>query len=384
MSFKYTTAISKIRRMKARVKIIPGGTSAGKTYSIIPILIDKAIKNPLITISIVSESLPHLRKGAIKDFLQIMKGTNRYIDKNWNRTNLVYTFTNGSYIEFFSVEDEKRVRGPRRNILYLNEANLLREDTYTQLEIRTDGDIYIDYNPTHRFWADEILNCERLTLTYKDNEALSKNIIDSLEEKRIKALTSSYWANWCRVYLDGQIGRLEGVIFENWGIVDYLPEDAELVAYGADWGWKPDPTTIIGIYKYKGEIILDEVLYENTKTSTELAALMKDRGINGTLFCDNNHMIIQDLRNHGFSAYASEKGPGSIKYGIGLMQEYKLNITKRSLNLKNELENYKWAKDREGNDTGDPIKTFNHCIDAIRYVFMMRLKHKSSTPTQYF
>jgi len=151
--FIYTTALRKIRKMKSRIKIIQGGTSASKTFSILATLIDKAIKQPNLEISIVSETIPHLRRGCLKDFLSIMKNTNRYIPNNYNKTLLKYTFTNGSYIEFFSCDSEERLRGARRNILYMNEANNINYDAYLQLEMRTDQDIYIDFNPTSSFWV---------------------------------------------------------------------------------------------------------------------------------------------------------------------------------------------------------------------------------------
>ena len=170
--------------MKSRIKVIQGGTSASKTFSILAILIDKAIKQPNLEISIVSESIPHLRRGANKDFLKIMKDTGRFIPSHYNKTLLRYEFTNGSYIEFFSADDESRLRGARRNILYINECNNLNYDAFLQLQIRTDSEIYLDYNPTSKFWVHtEVLNqpdTEFLVLTYKDNQALSQDIIKPL------------------------------------------------------------------------------------------------------------------------------------------------------------------------------------------------------------
>ncbi len=164
---------------------MPGGTSAGKTFGILPILIDRAIKTPLLEISVVSESIPHLRKGALKDFLKIMKATGRYVDKNFNRTMLTYTFTNGSYIEFFSADQEDKVRGPRRNVLYINECNNITFETYHQLQIRTSHEIWLDFNPANEFWAYTELqddeDVEWLTLTYKDNEALPLSIVKEIE-----------------------------------------------------------------------------------------------------------------------------------------------------------------------------------------------------------
>ena len=229
-SFLYTTAIDKIRNMTARKKVIQGGSSAGKTFGIIPILIDRAIKNPLYEITIIGQSVPHLKSGAMKDFLKIMKMTNRYISNNWNISDRVYTFTNGSTISFVNADGDKAI-GPRRNCLYINEANLIDYNTYNQLAIRTSDDIYIDYNPVNKFWVhNEVLiedDSELLILTYKDNEALSDTIINELLSKRKKAEKSEYWKNWCKVYIDGEIGQLEGVIY-NYNEIDYIPEDAEL------------------------------------------------------------------------------------------------------------------------------------------------------------
>lgn len=385
--FIYTNAIRKMRKMKQRIKIVQGSSSAGKTFGIIPILIDKAIKNPLLTISIVSESLPHLRRGAIKDFLSIMKMTNRYIDSHWNKTNSVYTFANGSYIEFFSVEDDTKLRGARRNCLYVNEANNINYPAYIQLAMRTDNDIWLDYNPTHKFWVEEILDegeAERVILTYKDNEALSKTVIDFLESKRILAKTSNYWENWCRVYLDGLVGSLEGVIFNDYNVLDKLPIEAELIAYGTDFGFSNDPSTVTGVYRWNGEIILDEVIYQKGLLTNELAKLMKQNNVSGNVFCDSSDpRSIAELRAFGISAYPVKKGADSILYGINLMQSYKLNVTKHSTNLIHELDNYKWSE-KDGVKLNKPIDIFNHCIDGVRYVFLMRLQHKSTVPMLSF
>ena len=214
--FKYTTSIKKLRKLTKRTKVIPGGSSAGKTFSILPILIDKAIKTANLEISVVSESIPHLRKGAIKDFLKIMRVTGRYVDAKWNRTLLTYYFANGSYIEFFSADQDDKVRGPRRNILYINECNNLKFETYHQLAIRTSLEIWLDFNPSHEFWVYNELNddedVEWLTLTYKDNEGLPESIVKELEKAKYKAyhdpegdindesnIKSKYWANWWRV-----------------------------------------------------------------------------------------------------------------------------------------------------------------------------------------
>ena len=203
MEFVVTTAIKKLYALRKRVKVIRGGTSAGKTFGIIPILIDKAIREPGLEISIVSESIPHLRRGALKDFLKIMMATNRYRDSQFNKSTLKYNFTNGSYIEFFSVDQPDKLRGARRNILYVNECNNVPFDSYYQLAIRTSGDIWLDYNPVSAFWVDkEVIHdndVDFITLTYLDNEALPETIIREIESAKEKAKTSTYWTNWRKV-----------------------------------------------------------------------------------------------------------------------------------------------------------------------------------------
>jgi phage terminase large subunit len=274
MAFRYTTAIKKLRALSKRKRIVQGGTSAGKTFGIIPILIDKAAKTPRLEISVVSETIPHLRRGAIKDFLKIMNWTGRFIDSNWNRTLLTYKFTNGSYIEFFSAEQESKLRGARRNILYINEANNISFESYHQLAIRTSDEIWIDYNPTSEFWAHTELmrdeDSEYIVLTYKDNEALSESIIKEIESAQTKALTSSYWSNWWKVYGLGEVGSLQGVVFDEWRQIDTIPSDAKLLGYGMDFGYTNDPTTLVAIYMMDNELYIDELLYQTNLNNNEI------------------------------------------------------------------------------------------------------------------
>ena len=254
--FKYTTAISKLRKLKKRIKVVRGGTSAGKTFGIIPLLIDRCTKVEGLEISIVSESVPHLRRGAIKDFLKIMNDLEIYQPNNYNKSGLKYTFVNGSYIEFFSADQPDRLRGARRTDLYVNECNNITFDAYYQLAIRTSGDIWLDYNPASLFWVDrEIIGQEDvdfITLTYKDNEALSKTIVQEIEKAKYK--TSEYWRNWWKVYGLGQIGSLEGVCITEWQEIE-LPKEARLLSYGMDFGYTNDPTTLIALYKYNNAYI---------------------------------------------------------------------------------------------------------------------------------
>lgn len=380
MEFKYTTALHKIRKMKSRIKVIQGGTSSSKTFSILAILINTAASEPNQQISVVSESLPHLRRGAIRDFLNIMKITGRYIDAHWNRTNSIYTFANGSYIEFFGVEDADKLRGGRRTHLFVNEANRVSEEAYTQLAMRTSKDIYIDFNPTNRFWAHDIFEAELIKLTYKDNEGLSKTIIEFLESHRIKALTSTYWANWTKVYLDGEIGALEGLIFNNWSQIDNVPQEAELIGYGLDFGFTNDPTACIGVYRWNGKLILDEVIYRKGLANSEIAKLLKDDGVtaNAEIYADSAEpKSISEIKAYGLNRIqATKKGPDSILAGIQILQEFEMLVTKRSINLKKELESYSWKKDKDGQTLNEPEDINNHAIDSTRYLALMKLGKK--------
>lgn len=377
--FVYTTAIKKIQKMKKRIKVIPGGSSAGKTYAILPILADIAIKKDGISISVVSESLPHLRRGAMRDFLNIMKMTGRYIDKNWNRTNSIYTFSNGSYIEFFPADNDDKLRGPRRNILYINECNRITEEAYTQLETRTDEDIFLDYNPSHKFWVDNIVkgndDAEVLTLTYKDNEALSKNIIKGFQHKLKMAETSDYWKNWCDVYVYGKPGVLEGVIFNNWTTIDSIPEEARLIGYGMDFGFTNDPSTLIEGWYWNDSVIFNEVIFKKGLSNLEISKLITDAGVTGEIYADSaDPKSIDELKKYGHLIFPTTKGPDSIIHGIDLLQSKNLVITSKSRNLIDELNRYSWKKDKNtGESLNIPIDNWNHGIDAMRYLALIKL-----------
>lgn len=393
--FVYTTSIKKLRNLNKRIRVIPGGSSAGKTFSILPILIDQAIKTPNLEISVVSESIPHLRKGAIKDFLKILKVTGRYNDKNWNRTLLTYYFSNGSYIEFFSADQEDKVRGPRRNVLYINECNNLKFDTYHQLAIRTSHNIWLDFNPSHEFWVYQELreeddeDVEWLTLTYKDNEGLPESIVRELEKAMYKGyydpngnlddeknIRDKYWANWWKVYGLGLLGSLEGVIFSNWTTIKELPDGARYVGTGLDFGYTNDPSSIVDVYEWNGKRIVDLVLYAKKQSNDMLADALssKDREV----WADSAEpKSIDYIFNKGINIKPVIKGADSIKYGIDLMQEQEYLITESSVELIKEVRFYQWGVDKYGTTLNKPASgQADHAMDAWRYCEMMTLSNK--------
>ena len=375
MSFLRTTAINKLLKLKKRRKIIQGGTSAGKTFGILPILIDKAAKTPNLEISVVSKTFPHLRRGAMKDFLKVMKMTGRFNPVNWSKTSSTYYFANGSYIEFFSVDVEDKVRGARRDILYVNEANRIDFETYNQLQIRTNKEEWLDFNPTNRFWAHEELPAndknDWLILTYLDNEALHESIIESINEAKEKAKTSKYWDNWYRVYGLGLVGKLEGVIFNNWEEINNVPERAVLKGLGIDFGYTNDPTVIIEVWEYNGKKIYNEVLFQRKLKNNEIAQFLSTQqySIGLTMVADSSEpKSIDEINSYGWEVVGAVKGKDSINYGIDVMQQDDFLVTSSSENFIKELENYAYDQDREGNRLNKPIDKFNHGIDAARYI----------------
>jgi phage terminase large subunit len=380
MQVARTKALNKLLKLDKRIKVVKGGTSAGKTICILLILIDYAIRNEGREISVVSESVPHLKRGAFKDFCQLLKGIGRYKDTQLNKSALKYTFTNGSYIEFFSTDNPDKLRGARRTDLYINECNNVPFDSYNQLAVRTSGNVWLDYNTSSLFWVDkEIIgqeDADYVTLTYKDNEVLDQAIVDEIEKARDKGKTSTYWANWWRVYGLGETGSLEGVCIPDWKEIDNLPQEARLLAYGMDFGYSVDPTTLIGLYKWNNAYIYDEVLYKKGMLNRDISRFLSQADIKENITADSAEpKSIAELQGYGHNIHGVTKGRDSVVYGINLMNQNEIYITSRSKNLKRELGGYVWAKDKEGNQLQKPTGLHPDCIDAARYVLTDQLEN---------
>lgn len=384
--FLRTTAINKLKKMTARKKVVQGGTSSGKTYAIIPIIIDKLIKNERLKATVVAETLPAVKEGALDIFKNVMFDTNRWIQDNWNASNLTYTFSNLSRIQFKSFDSVGKAKASgKRDILFLNEANHIDFEIADALMIRSK-ETWIDFNPDNEFWVHkETLqepNSEFALINYEDNEALPKETLEDLLIKKDKAffntnlpypdiyqtnnIKSEYWSNWCKVYIYGQIGSLEGVIFNNWQTIDKIPDDARLLGYGLDFGYSNDPTAIIEVYKYNDKRILNEICYLKGLSNAQIAKKITTKL---PIYCDSAEpKSIAELRSYGLSAYAVTKGADSITFGIQTMQEQEYLLTSHSTNVINEFRKYAWDKDkRTGETLNKPIDDYNHAIDAIRY-----------------
>lgn len=379
--FQRTTAINKLLGLTARKKIVQGGTWSGKTYGIMAILIDHAITYPGKNITVVAETVPALKKGALHDFKEIMYQTNRWNENNYNGTDRIYTFTNGSTIEFNSFDSVGKAQAAgKRTDLFLNEAYFIPFEIADSLMSRTSENIWIDFNPHSEFWAHtEVLpgdDVDFIILKPDDNEALPESIKKDHKEKRKKAETSEYWANWCRVFLDGEIGQLQGLVFNDWKQVDRFPEKCKWEIYGLDFGFTNDPTTIIRVGYYDQAIYLDEVLYRTGMTNSEIAQFIKSNRIVEVIADSAEPKSIEEIYRAGINIRGATKGKDSINYGIDLMQQYSIFVTKNSINLIKELRNYTWQKDKEGKTLNKPVDMYNHCIDAARYAIMEKLGNK--------
>lgn len=322
-------------------------------------------KTPTLT-SVVSESFPHLKRGAIRDFLLILETHNYFKEDRWNRTDYVYTFETGSKIEFFSADQPSKVRGPRRDRLFLNEANNITFEAFDQLEVRTKEFVYLDWNPVSEFWWHTTVqtrdDAETIVLTYKDNEALDPQIVASIEQRRNNT-------NWWRVYGEGQLGVSEGRIYKDWAVIDDIPHEAKLERYGLDFGYTNDPTAIIAVYKYNGGYIIDEKCYQKGMSNKQIADLLKlfDAAI---IIADSSEpKSIDEIKSYGLSVAGAVKGPGSVNQGIQYIQDQRISVTKQSTNLLKEYRNYTWMTDRDGKTLNTPEGGMDHCLDAMRYCF---------------
>lgn len=369
MIYAKTTATEKILTLRKRIRGVSGGTSASKTISILIWVIARAGSNPpddKEIISVVSETMPHLKRGVIRDFQAIMKDCNAFEENRWNRTDFIYTFPNGSIVEFFSADQPGKVRGPRRDILFVNEANNISYEIFTQLEIRTKKVVWLDWNPVSEFWFyTEMLgkreDVDFITLIYRDNEALDKSIIQTIEARRVNT-------NWFRVYGEGQLGEAEGRIYTGWSLdLEEIPDSARLERYGLDFGYTNDPTAIVAIHKHNDAKIIDEICYLKGLSNKDIADLLQNLPKALVIADSAEPKSIDEIRSYSINIIGVSKGKDSVLQGIQYVQDQKIFVTKRSVNLIKEYRNYLWITDPEGKVINEPQDFLNHAMDALRY-----------------
>jgi phage terminase large subunit len=366
-----------VKLNNARVIALQGGTRSGKTYSTLQWIIRQCLKNKGMTISVVRETLPALKATSMRDFFEILEKYGLYDEFQHNKTENTYHL-NGNLIEFFSVDNEQKVRGRKRHILFVNEANEIDLEKWRQLMFRTTGKAIIDYNPSmvDSWIYDSVLtrdDCKLLITTYKNNPHLSPSLV-----REIEALQNSDPEYW-KVFGLGERGQLRDLVFSNWQQVAQMPTDATLIAYGMDFGFTNDPTTLIEVRQQNGELWMQEHLYRTGMTNSDIAKFLKSLNIeHSQIIADSAEpKSIEEIKRMGFNIHGAKKGKDSINLSIDILKRYKINVTADSTNLIKELKSYKWETSKDGKHTGRPVDYLNHATDAIRYVALNKLSNPS-------
>jgi len=375
--FQDTKATKRIFSLTKRIRAIAGGTSASKTISILVWLIDYGFTGSGGEImTVVAESYPHLKLGAIRDFQNIMVSHGYWNDDSWNSSNHTYTFPNKNVLEFISFDKFGKAHGPRRDVLFVNECNNLPYNIVDQLITRTKKIIWLDWNPTSEFWFyTEMLPVRKdidfITLTYQDClNALDPNIVAEIESHKGNK-------NWWKVYGLGQLGELEGKIYTNWRIIDEVPKEARLERYGLDFGYSHDPATIVSVSYLNGEYILDEILYQKGMHNKDLADVIKNLDKCLTIADSAEPKSIDEIRSYGVNILGAKKKQlnyggkkNYLNWSIDQVQTQKIAMTKKSLNLIKEYRNYMWQTDNDGKIIPVPEPGYDHCLDAVRYALI--------------
>ena len=366
-----TNVFHKAYKSDTRITCLQGGTRSSKTYSLCQLFIVKALNETGKVFTICRKTLPALKGTAYRDVLELLKELGLYTEENHNKSELSYAL-NGNLIEFISVDQPQKIRGRKRDYLWLNEANEFTYEDYQQLILRTTDKVYLDYNPSDPYsWIyDKVItrdDCTFIKSTYKANPFLDKDTIAEIE--RLKDIDPDYW----RVYGLGEIGSIQTMIFRNFQLVDEV--QGRLVGYGLDFGFTNSPTALVAIYISDDNLYIKEMLYEKRLTNTDLANKLKEFRIDrqSEIIGDSAEpKSIEEIYRQGFNIKPAKKGAG-IHLGIDIMRRYKLHITKDSLNAIKEFRGYKWATDKNGDVLNVPVKVNDHLIDATRYLCLNKL-----------
>jgi phage terminase large subunit len=360
----------------AHTVVNQGGTSSGKTYSILQVLFALAAGETSV-ITVVGQDIPNLKAGALRDAVKIHKTSKVLMRniKNYNKTERVFEFNNGSVIEFKSYADAQDAKSGKRDYLFLNEANGIKWDVYTELALRTRKRIYIDYNPNSEFWVHENLigtpGVQLIISDHRHNPFAEESI-----RKKVEALKDVDIELW-KVYARGLTGKITGLVFNNWYICEAIPDDAKLLAAGLDFGFTNDETGCLLVYRQNGELWVEEMFYQTGLTNTDVGKKLKEAGIskNTEIIADSSEpKSIEELQRLGWYITGAKKGADSVSNSIDILKRYKINVTRASVNLRKELGKYKWKVNRAGKTTNQPIDACNHLIDPLRYVALHKLK----------
>jgi len=380
LNIETTVSYQHVEDSPTRVTHLVGGSRSGKTYAILQWCIVQALQGKE-DITIVRKTIPSLKRTVMKDFKEIMEGLGLWFENDWNATDRCYSLNTGSEIQFISTDDPQKLRGVKSSILWCEEASELDSESYLQLSIRTTGKIILSYNPTISpwHWLREMQDCTRYFTNYKNNPFLEKSVIKALEDLKntnIKAY---------QVYTKGEYTTNDKAIYD-FEIVEWLPNDAQFVAYGLDFGFSSDPNALVSVWKLNGnEIYILEHCYERGMVTADIISLLKgivkDRE---QIWADSSEpRMIEELNRAGFNIRPVVKGKDSINFGIGVLRNYKLKIPKACQNLVNEMYGYEWETDRFGKQLDRPVGFNDHLLDAARYVAMMELSQSAANKGKY-
>ena len=372
-----TITFDNILNSIARVTHHVGGTRSGKTVAILQYCIVQAIEHPQ-TITIVRKTIPSLKRTIIKDFIDILKSLQLFKEDDWNVTDRVYRLQD-STIQFISTDDAEKLRGVKSDILFIDEASEIDEESHFQLSIRTSGKIILAYNPTISpyHWLRTMQDCERFTTTYRDNPYLPKEMIKAIED--LQLTNPKYY----KIYGQGEYAANDKAIFE-FTLCDSI--EADFVCFGFDAGYSNDPCALVAIYKNSDTLFLEELIYEKGMVTNDIIDRLRKLDIdkNQTIWCDSSEpRLIEELYRSGFNTKPVVKGKDSINFGISVMKNYKIKVLKSSQNLINEMYGYQYETDKHGYVTDRPEGGLDHAIDAARYGCMMSLSQKATNKGKY-
>lgn len=373
----------------AQTIVNQGGTSSGKTYSILQVLFTRLSELSGKVCTVVGQDIPNLKAGALRDALDIYAGSEELqaLIKSYNKSERIFEFHNRCVLEFKSYDSAQDAKSGKRDFLFLNEAQGVPFPIREELSLRTREQEFIDYNPNAEFWVHEqLLGKPEVQLFISDHR--HNPFLMEKQRAKIEGLKQKDLELW-KVYARGKTGRIEGLVLRDWEVVDTIPLGAKPLGTGMDYGFTNDPTTAIDLYLSGGELWADEQLYSEGLTNSDIdKALRAIRPRAWDLVPDSAEpKSNEELRRLGHKVEPAQKGPDSVRAGLDQLKRYKLNVTRRSVNLRKELANYKWKVDRlTGKATNEPVDAFNHCIDALRYVALNRLpkateRRKSAPPT---
>lgn len=377
LTINTTVTFDNILNSIARTTHHIGGTRSGKSFAILQYCIVQAIEHPQ-TITIVRKTIPSLKRTIIKDFLDILKSLQIYREDDWNVTDRVYRL-HDSTIQFISTDDAEKLRGVKSDILFIDEASEIDEESYFQLSIRTSGKIILAYNPTISpyHWIRTMQECERFITTYQDNPYLPKEMVKAIED--LQLTNPKYW----KIYGKGEYAANDKAIF-TFELCDSI--EADFVCFGFDAGYSNDPCALVAIYKNSDTLFLEELVYEKGLVTNDIIEKFKALQIdkNQTIWCDSSEpRLIEELYRSGFNTKPVVKGKDSINFGISVMKNYKIKILKTSQNLINEMYAYQYETDKHGYVTDRPEGGLDHGIDAARYGCMMSLSQKAQSKGTY-